>query len=101
RGSGRRAFLVAGETARALVLLIGAALLVESFQRLRHVNPGYDVRDTYTFQYAPNQPGLRDGPSLGRLHLDVMNRIRALPGVTTVGVVNNIPLDEGTRTIPV
>jgi len=101
RRSWGRDFLVAGQTALALVLLIGAALLVESFQRLRHVNPGYDVRDTYTFQYAPNQPGLRDGPSLGRLHLDVMNRIRALPGVTTVGVVNNIPLDEGTRTIPV
>jgi putative ABC transport system permease protein len=96
RRSWGRSLLVAGQTALALVLLIGAALLVESFQRLRHVNPGYDIRDIYTFQYAPDQPGLRDGPSLGRLHLDVMNRLRALPGVTTVGVVNNIPLDEGT-----
>ena len=99
RRSWGRDLLVAGQTALALVLLIGAALLVESFQRLRHVNPGYDVRDIYTFQYAPNQPNLRDGPSLGRLHLDVMNRIRALPGVTTVGVVNNIPLDEGTPSV--
>ena len=101
RGStGRRAWgrdlLVVGQTALALVLLIGSALLVESFQRLRHVNPGYDVRDIYTFQYAPEQPGLRDGPSLGQLHLRVMDRLRALPGVTAVGVVNNIPLDEGT-----
>ncbi|HEV8216329.1 MAG TPA: ABC transporter permease, partial [Gemmatimonadaceae bacterium] len=101
RRSWGRDLLVAGQTALALVLLIGAALLVESFQRLRHVNPGYDVRDIYTFQYAPNQPNLRDGPSLGRLHLDVMNRLRALPGVTTVGVVNNIPLDEGTPSIRV
>jgi len=101
RRSWGRDLLVAGQTALALVLLIGAALLVESFQRLRHVNPGYDVRDIYTFQYAPNQPNLRDGPSLGRLHLDVMNRLRALPGVTTVGVVNNIPLDEGTPSVRV
>jgi predicted permease len=101
RRSWGRDLLVAGQTALALVLLIGAALLVESFQRLRHVNPGYDVRDIYTFQYAPNQPNLRDGPSLGRLHLDVMNRLRALPGVTTVGVVNNIPLDEGTPAVRV
>src|SRR5689334_13205008 len=101
RRSWGRDLLVAGQTALALVLLIGAGLLVESFQRLRHVNPGYDVKDIYTFQYAPDQPNLRDGPSLGRLHLDVMNRIRALPGVTTVGVVNNIPLDEGTPTVRV
>ena len=78
------------------MLIIGSALLVESFQRLRHVNPGYDIKDIYTFQFAPDQPQLRDGPSLGRLHLLVMDRLRALPGVTTVGVVNNIPLDEGT-----
>jgi predicted permease len=91
-----RDLLVVGQTALALVLIIGSALLVESFQRLRHVNPGYDIKDIYTFQFAPDQPQLRDGPSLGRLHLLVMDRLRALPGVTTVGVVNNIPLDEGT-----
>jgi predicted permease len=96
-----RDLLVVGQTALALVLIIGSALLVESFQRLRHVNPGYDVRDIYTFQFAPDQPGLRDGPSLGRMHLTVMKRLRALPGVTAVGVVNNIPLDEGTSGIRV
>ena len=105
RGStGKRAWgrdlLVVGQTALALVLLIGSALLVESFRRLRHVNPGYDIKDLYTFQYAPDQPGLRDGPSLGRLHLNMMDRLRALPGVTDVGVVNNIPLDEGTQARP-
>ena len=96
-----RDLLVVGQTALALVLLIGSALLVASFQRLRHVNPGYDVKDIYTFQYAPQQPQLRDGPSFGRLHLLMMDRLRALPGVTAVGVVNNIPLDEGTNGIRV
>jgi len=91
-----RDLLVVAQTALALVLIIGSALLVQSFQRLRTVDPGYDATDIYTFQYAPEQPHLRDGPSLGRLHLDVMDRIRAMPGVTAVGVVNNIPLDEGT-----
>ncbi|HET9262929.1 MAG TPA: ABC transporter permease [Vicinamibacterales bacterium] len=88
--------LVVGQTALALVLLIGSALLVQSFQRLRTVDPGYDTADIYTFQFAPEQAHLTDGPSWGRLHLDVMDRLRALPGVTAVGVVNNIPLDEGT-----
>jgi predicted permease len=101
RGStGRRHWardvLVVGQAALALVLLIGAALLVQSFQRLRNVDPGYDTKDIYTFQFAPDQPQLVDGPSWGRLHLNFMDRLRAIPGVTAVGVVNNIPLDEGT-----
>jgi predicted permease len=103
RGStGRRHFgrdaLVVGQTALALVLLIGSALLLQSFQQLRGVDPGYDTADIYTFQFAPDQTHLTDGPSWGRLHLDFMDRLRALPGVTAVGVVNNIPLDEGTST---
>lgn len=99
-GTGRRKWgrdaLVVGQTALALVLLIGSALLVRSFQELRNVDPGYDTADLYTFQFAPDQDHLVDGPSWGRLHLDMMDRLRALPGVTTVGIVNNIPLDEGT-----
>ena len=89
--------LVVAQTALALVLLIGSALLVQSFQRLRNVDPGYDTDDIYTFQFAPEQAALTDGPAWGRLHLDFMDRLRALPGVTGVGVVNNIPLDEGHR----
>jgi putative ABC transport system permease protein len=106
RGStGRRQWgrdlLVVGQTALALVLLIGAALLVHSFQRLRNVDAGYDIEGIYTFQYAPQQPQLSDGPSFGQLHLTMMDRLRALPGVTDVGVVNNIPLDEGTTGVRV
>ncbi|MBL8958278.1 MAG: ABC transporter permease [Gemmatimonadetes bacterium] len=91
-----RDVLVVAQTALALVLLIGSALLLQSFRRLRQVDPGYEIADRYTFQFAPEQPQWRDGPSLGQLHLTVMERLRALPGVTDVGVVNNLPLDEGT-----
>ena len=80
------------------MLLIGSALIVQSFQRLRSVDPGYKTADIYTFQFAPEQERLTDGPAWGRFHLDFMDRLRALPGVTGVGVVNNIPLDEGTGT---
>jgi predicted permease len=91
-----RDVLVVAQTALALVLLIGSALLVQSFRRLKNVDAGYDTRNVYTFQFAPQQPQWRDGPSLGQLHVMMMDRFRALPGVTAVGVVNNIPLDEGT-----
>jgi predicted permease len=94
--SAARDVLVVGQTALALALLIGSALLVQSFQRLRNVDPGYETADLYTFQFAPEQPHLTDGPSWGRLHTTFMEQLRGLPGVTAVGVVNNIPLDEGT-----
>jgi predicted permease len=91
-----RDLLVVGQTALALVLLIGSALLVQSFQRLGTVDPGYETANIYTFQFAPEQERLTDGPAWGRFHVDFMDRLRALPGVESVGVVNNIPLDEGT-----
>jgi predicted permease len=91
-----RDVLIVAQTALALVLLIGSALLLQSFRRLSHVDPGYVPKDIYTFQFAPDQPSLRDGPSVGQMHLRVMDRIRAMPGVSVVGAVNNIPLDEGT-----
>jgi putative ABC transport system permease protein len=88
--------LVALHTAMALVLLIGAGLLMRSFVALQSVDPGYDTRDVFTFQFAPEQPALVDGPSWARFHLDFMERLRRLPGVTSVGIVENVPLDEGT-----
>lgn len=99
-GSARRHWgrdaLVVAQTALALVLLIGSGLLLRSFNALRNVDPGYNTENLYTFQFAPSQSHLVDGPSWGRLHLDFMDRVRALPGVELVGIVNNIPLDEGT-----
>jgi predicted permease len=93
-----RNVLVAGQTALALVLVIGAALLVQSFNRLRNVDPGYDTADIYTFQFAPEQQHLTDGPAWGRMHVAFMEQLREIQGVTAVGLVNNIPLDEGTPT---
>ncbi|MGH7523187.1 MAG: ABC transporter permease, partial [Gemmatimonadales bacterium] len=86
--------LVAGQTALALALLIGAGLLLRSFVKLAHVRPGYDTRDVFTFQIAPSRPTLHDGPTWARFQMDLMDRLRALPGVTSVGLVDNVPLDE-------
>ena len=79
------------------MLLIGSGLLVRSFQALRQVDPGYDTRDVFTFQFAPEQEALNDGPSWARFHLAFLDRLAALPGVTSVGLVENVPLNEGTR----
>jgi predicted permease len=96
RGSWRRDGLVVLQTSLGLVLLIGSALLLRSFQALRNVDPGYDVQDVYTFQLGvEEEQGLTDGPSFARFHTDFMDRVRALPGVRSVGIVENVPLNEG------
>jgi predicted permease len=100
RGSTRRRTwgrdaLVVGQTALALVLLIGSGLLVRSFIELRSVDPGYDTEDVFTFQIAPEGDDLRDAESYARFHMDFMERLAALPGVASVGIVENVPLNEG------
>jgi predicted permease len=105
RGSTRRRHwardtLVVAQTALALVLLIGSGLLMRSFWQLRHVDPGYDTEDVFTFQIARDRPELNDGPSFARFHLEFMDRLRALPGVESVGLVENVPLNEGLATAP-
>ena len=90
--------LVAAQTALALVLLIGSTLLIRSFDKLRHVDPGYDTRDLFTFQIAPEGAHLQDAASYARFHLDFMDRVAALPGVERVGIVENVPLNEGLAT---
>jgi predicted permease len=86
--------LVVAQAALALMLLFGSGLLLRSFAELRSVNPGYVTKDIFTWQMAPEQAQLHDGPSWSNFHLGFMERLRALPGVEKVGIVENFPLDE-------
>ena len=90
-----RGLLVVAQTALALVLLIGSALLFQSFEKLRNVDPGYDTEDVFTFQIAPEGAHLEDAESYARFHLGFMDQLKALPGVQSVGIVENVPLNEG------
>jgi predicted permease len=101
RGSTRRRHwsrdgLVVAQTALALVLLIGSGLLIRSYGALRSVDPGYDTAELFTFQIAPEAESLADGPSYALFHTSFRDRIAALPGVASVGLVENVPLNEGT-----
>jgi len=91
--------LVVGQTALALVLLIGSGLLLRSYDKLSHVNPGYSTTNIFTFQFAPDHAQLKDGPTWTAFHLAFMDRLRALAGVQSVGIVDNVPLDEGLSTM--
>lgn len=92
--------LVIGQTAAALILLVGSGLLLQSFRALRNVDPGYDTEDIFTFQMAPDpdEYGLSDGPSFARFHYMFMDSLAAITGVESVGLVLTLPLDEGAGT---
>ena len=89
--------LIVMQMAAALVLLVGSGLLLQSFRALRSVDPGYDTQNILSFQFAPDPEryGLEDPMSLARYHYMFMDRLAALPGVESVGLVNTLPLDEG------
>ena len=92
-GAGR-SLLVAGQTALALVLLVGSGLLARSFIALNRVDPGFDTSGILTFQIAPESEALVDGPTYARFHQAFSARLAALPGVESTGIVENVPLEE-------
>ena len=90
-----RDVLVVVQTASALVLLVGAGLLVRSFTELKSVDPGYETEGIFTFQVAPDREDLNDRASVSQFQYAFMDRLAAIPGVQSVGFVTNLPLDEG------
>ena len=86
-----RKTLIVSELTLALMLLIGASLLVKSFWRLMDVNPGFDPRHVQTFRLR--LPDWKyDKPEMSiRAVRELRRRIRELPGVIRVGITSGIP----------
>jgi len=98
----RRLFsaLVVTEIALTMVALLGAALLVNSFLRLRRVEPGLDVERMLTVEFEP--PSARyNGADWRAQRLNFWNqlssRVAALPGVEAVGAVDSLPFSGDAR----
>jgi predicted permease len=91
-GHRMRAVLVVAEMALAVVLLIGAGLLIRSFIQLTRVNPGFQPEQAISFRVVLQGVKYRqDGPVRLRVG-EFEDRLRALPGVRVVGVSNVLPL---------
>jgi putative ABC transport system permease protein len=87
-----RQVLVVGQTAMALVLLVGSGLLLRSFSRMMDADLGFDPRDALTLRLALPASDYPDGEPLMRAELDLLDRLAALPGVTAVGATNVLPV---------
>ena len=90
-----RSALVVGQVALALILVVGAGLLVESFRRLRAVDPGVAADGVITMELF--LPGGRYDEDVERqaFYAALLERVRALPGVAAAGVSNEIPFGGG------
>jgi predicted permease len=84
-----RSALVIGEVALALVLLIGAGLMMRSFVRLQRVAPGFEA--TRVLSLRMSLPIRRGADRLAFVN-DLEQRLRALPTVTNVGFTTQLPL---------
>ena len=93
-GSGKRlrSLLVMAEVAISLVLLIGAGLLINSFLRLRNVDPGFRAENLLTMKIVLPEPKYEKWKMRSTFYSDLIQRVQSLPGVKSAAVTTNLPL---------
>ncbi len=103
RGRMVRSVLVVAEVAFALMLLTGAGLMIRSFIRLQEVEPGFKPDHLLTLRLRLPQTKYSDAAQLTPFYQNLIQRVRALPGVKTAGTVSHLPLSgayqSGTVTV--
>ncbi|MFL6514431.1 MAG: ABC transporter permease [Chthoniobacterales bacterium] len=88
-----RAVLITTEIALSLVLLIGAGLMMKSFDKLLRVDPGFASDHLLVFNVAPVSS--TDLPRQAVFYRTVLDRIAGVPGIESVGAVNRLPMAAG------
>ncbi len=87
--------LVAVQFALSLVLLIGAGLLLKSFQRLESVDLGFNPENTLTMVATLPQSKYDNEEKALRFYETAMERLRNSPGINAVGLTDNLPFGDG------
>ena len=84
--------LVVADVALAIVLLLGAGLLTRSVSRLFQVDPGFDPRGVLKLEIQLAGSRYRDDANVHTFYREVLERVRALPGVSAAGLASQVPL---------
>jgi predicted permease len=94
-----RAFVIA-EISLAMVLLVSAGMLGRTLLRLHSLDPGVDPGNVLTSRMALAPGTLEDPAKTRAAWLDVLDRVRHVPGVESVAMVDTVPMREGSNPIP-
>jgi putative ABC transport system permease protein len=97
-GQGRRrtgTLLVVIEVALALVLLAGGGLMLRSFVKLIEVDPGFDPHNVLRLDLSLPAPRYAKPEKMMHFYSDLIERLRSVPGVETVGATTQTPLSPG------
>ncbi len=86
-----RSILSAAEIVLALVLLVGAGLMVQGFQAGTEISPGLRPAELLTFRVSLPEARFPDGTERREFHRRTLERLESLPGVESVGLVNALP----------
>jgi len=89
-----RRFLVASEIALSVVLLAGAGLLLRSLHHLQSVDPGFKPERLLTFNLTLPMNPYRDVPRRTVFFESLLDRLRVLPGVSSVGGTSELPFEQ-------
>jgi predicted permease len=89
-----RNLLVVAQTSLALVLLVGSGLLIRSFREILSTDLGFDPEDRLTFGIALPESRYPTATAAAELHERIRERLAAIPGVTSVGVVSQLPISQ-------
>ncbi|PYR63073.1 MAG: hypothetical protein DMF91_04550 [Acidobacteria bacterium] len=87
----RHAFVVS-EIALAVVLLVGAGLLLRTFAAMRGVDPGFDARNVLTVRVSVPESKYPDAARRTRFFQDAVRRLSQLPGVESAGAISFLPM---------
>ena len=87
-----RGWLVVTELALALILLLGAGLLVRSFTQLTAVDLGFDRENVLTARVSLPRSVYRTPSQTASFYEQLFERLKSLPGVTSAGAISHTPL---------
>ncbi|HVG32516.1 MAG TPA: ABC transporter permease [Pyrinomonadaceae bacterium] len=94
RGNWLRSLLAVAEVAAALMLLVGAGLLIRSFMRLQQVDTGLRPENVLTMKITLPEAKYKTKESAVAFHDQVLERVNTLPGVETAGLINILPIQQ-------